>query len=87
MATQSARRYYRTQGKSSACRGKAKNSCRKSPGCRLTRSGVRKSYCRKSHIKRRFSARSTTTKRLRASRAKRHNTRARRATTNIFENL
>jgi len=75
--TLSARRHYRRQVKSSACRGKVKNSCRKSPSCRLTKSGKRRSYCRKRRTSRRHSGRNLSFK----------STRSRRAKTNMFENL
>ncbi len=70
--TLSARRHYRKQVKSSSCRGKVKKSCRKSPGCRLTKSGKRKSYCRKRHVSRRHghSARKLSYKSTRSQRAK-----------------
>lgn len=70
--TLSARRHYRKQVKSSACRGKVKQSCRKSPSCRLTKSGKRKSYCRKRHVSRRHghSGRNLRRKSTRSSRAK-----------------
>ncbi len=76
--TLSARRHYRKQVKSSACRGKIKNSCRKSPRCRLTKSGKRKSYCRKRAISRRHSGR---------QHSGRKSTRSQRAKNNMFENL
>ena len=77
--TLSARRHYRKQVRSSACRGKVKNSCRKSPSCRLTKSGKRKSYCRKRHVSRRHghSGHNLRPKRSRSQRAK----------SNMFENL
>ena len=75
--TLSARRHYRKQVRGSACRGKIKNTCRKSPRCRLTKSGKRKSYCRKRHVSRRHSGHSLRHKRTRSQRAK----------TNRFEHL
>lgn len=75
--TLSARRHYRKQVKSSACRGKIKQRCRKSPSCRLTKSGKRKSYCRKRAISRRHSGHNLRRKRSRSQRAK----------SNMFENL
>jgi hypothetical protein len=75
--TLSARRHYRKQVRSSACRGKVKNTCRKSPSCRLTKSGARKSYCRKRRISRRHSGHNLRRKRTRSQRAK----------SNMFENL
>ncbi len=77
--TLSARRHYRRQVKGSACRGKIKKSCRKSPSCRLTKSGKRKSYCRKRRISRRHSGRHSSSSRSRS--------RSRRAKNNRFENL
>ena len=51
MKTRSMRRtkrsIYRSRVKSSPCRGKTRN-CRVKYGCKKTRSGRRKSYCRKS---------------------------------------
>lgn len=77
--TLSARRHYRKQVKSSSCRGKVKKSCRKSPSCRLTKSGKRKSYCRKRHVSRRHGH---------SSRKLSHkSTRSQRAKTNIYEVL
>ena len=76
MTTLSARRHYRKQVKHSACRGKIKKSCRKLASCRLTRSGKRKSYCRKRKITNRHS-----------SYKARKNTRANRGKTNMYELL
>ena len=39
---------YRTRVKSSPCRGKTYDKCRRKYGCKRTRRGTRKSYCRKS---------------------------------------
>ena len=52
--TLSARKHYRRQVKGSHCRGKGQNAChnlRKT--CKYTKSGKRKSYCRKNRISRR----------------------------------
>jgi hypothetical protein len=52
--TLSARKHYRQQVKGSHCRGKGKDAChnlRKT--CKYTKSGQRKSYCRKNRISRR----------------------------------
>jgi hypothetical protein len=52
--TLSARRHYRRQVKGSHCRGKGKDAChnlRKT--CKYTKSGKRKSYCRKNRRTRR----------------------------------
>lgn len=38
---------YRSRTKSSSCRGKSFTKCRLKNGCKRTRSGRRKSYCRK----------------------------------------
>lgn len=77
--TLSARRHYRKQVKSSVCRGKVKKSCRKSPGCRLTKSGKRKSYCRKRTVSHRHK---------RTGRKMRYkSTRSQRAKTNMYEVL
>ena len=77
--TLSARRHYRKQVKSSTCRGKVKQTCRKSPSCRLTKSGKRKSYCRKRRITRRHSHSGYN--------LRRKSTRTRRAKTNKYEVL
>ncbi len=76
--TLSARRHYRKQVRSSACRGKVKQSCRKSPSCRLTKSGKRKSYCRKRHVTRRHGS---------GHNLRRKSTRSRRAKSNMYEVL
>lgn len=44
--TRTRKQIYRARLKSSPCRGK-KTMCRKKFGCKKTRSGQRKSYCRK----------------------------------------
>lgn len=46
--TRTKRRIYRSRVKSSPCRGQTKK-CRIKYGCKKTRSGRRRSYCRKSH--------------------------------------
>ena len=51
--TLSARRHYRHHGKSSVCRGKDRGQCRAQSGCKSTRAGKRKSYCRKIRLTRR----------------------------------
>lgn len=79
--TLSARRHYRKQVRGSACRGKVKKSCRKAPSCRLTKSGKRKSYCRKRRISRRHKPSSY------KLRLRRKSTRSQRAKANMFENL
>lgn len=38
---------YRSRVKRSPCRGKTADGCRKKYGCKQTKSGKRKSYCRK----------------------------------------
>ena len=45
---QSKKRLYRARVKSSQCRGKSWSTCRKRNGCKTTRRGSRRSYCRKS---------------------------------------
>lgn len=77
--TLSARRHYRKQVRSSACRGKVKKTCRKSPSCRLTKSGIRRSYCRKRHVSRRHGHS--------GHNLRRKSTRSRRAKSNMYENL
>ena len=53
--TLSARRHYRRQTKGSSCRGKDRGHCRSTKGCKSTRAGKRKSYCRKIRVTRRHS--------------------------------
>ena len=77
MTTLSARRHYRKNVRSSSCRGKVKASCRKLASCRLTRSGKRKSYCRKRRISRRYSGRNL----------RRKSTKSNRRKTNMYELL
>ena len=48
----SRRRTYRARTKSSVCRGKTTYTCRRRIGCKKTRTGRRKSYCRKRSNKR-----------------------------------
>ncbi len=48
----SRRRTYRSRTKSSVCRGKTAATCRRRIGCKKTRHGKRKSYCRKRSNKR-----------------------------------
>ena len=55
MTTLSARRHYRKQVKSSNYRGKDRGHCRSTMGCKSTRAGKRKSYCRKIRHTRRHS--------------------------------
>ena len=43
----SKRAIYRTRVKKSPCRGKARSSCLEKYGCKNTKSGKRRSYCRK----------------------------------------
>ena len=38
---------YRSRVKSSVCRGKSYDKCRKKIGCKSTKRGRRRSYCRK----------------------------------------
>ena len=38
---------YRARVKSSTCRGKNFTKCRRKNGCKFTKSGKRKSYCRR----------------------------------------
>lgn len=38
---------YRARVKTSHCRGKKYDQCRKKNGCRTTKAGRRRSYCRK----------------------------------------
>ena len=38
---------YRSRVKSSPCRGKSFTKCRRKNGCKRTRAGRRKSYCRR----------------------------------------
>ena len=51
--TLSARQQYRKHGKSSSCKGKDRGHCRSQSGCKSTRAGKRKSYCRKIRLTRR----------------------------------
>jgi len=46
MTTLSARKYYRRRVKKSACRGKPASICKRTSGCKATRRGKRKTYCR-----------------------------------------
>lgn len=48
----SLRRTYRARTKASVCRSKTASTCRRRIGCKKTRSGKRKSYCRKRSNKR-----------------------------------
>ena len=43
----SKRAIYRSRVKKSPCRGKASSSCLEKYGCKNTKSGKRRSYCRK----------------------------------------
>ena len=43
---------YRSRVKKSPCRGKPSSSCRKKYGCKTTKSGIRKMYCRKTKNRR-----------------------------------
>ena len=45
--TLSNRRIYRSRVKTSVCRGKPSKTCRSDNKCKLTKTGTRKSYCRK----------------------------------------
>lgn len=56
--TLSARKHYRRQVKRSACRGKDRGHCRSTRGCKSTKAGKRKSYCRKIRVTRRHASRS-----------------------------
>jgi len=42
----SRRKMYRSRVKRSACRNKAPYACAAAPGCKTTKSGKRKAYCR-----------------------------------------
>lgn len=50
--TRTRRRIYRDRVKKSVCRGKSVTTCRLRNGCKRTKSGRRKSYCRtrKNHL-------------------------------------
>ena len=43
----SRKQIYRSRVKNSPCRGKMSRTCRKKYGCKKTKAGTRKSYCRK----------------------------------------
>lgn len=45
--TRTRKQIYRSRVKSSHCRGKSFTTCRLRNGCKRTRSGRRKSYCRR----------------------------------------
>lgn len=47
MAGRTKKQIYRSRVKSSSCRGKNYTKCRLKDGCKRTRKGKRKSYCRK----------------------------------------
>ena len=44
----SRRKMYRSRVKKSACRSKGSAACAVAPGCKTTKSGKRKAYCRTS---------------------------------------
>jgi len=46
-ALRTRKQIYRARVKSSPCRGKTADGCRKKYGCERTKSGTRRSYCRK----------------------------------------
>lgn len=46
--SQTKKRLYRSRVKNSQCRGKSWSKCRSKNGCKTTRKGKRRSYCRKS---------------------------------------
>lgn len=53
-ARKSVKRVYRKRVKASVCRGKKSTICAAKRGCKSTKAGKRKSYCRKSsnkHVK------------------------------------
>jgi len=43
----SKKQVYRSRVKTSPCRGQSSSGCREKYGCKKTKSGTRKSYCRK----------------------------------------
>lgn len=43
----SKKQIYRSRVKHSPCRGQMSSACREKYGCKQTRAGTRKSYCRK----------------------------------------
>jgi hypothetical protein len=43
----SRKQIYRSRVKHSPCRGKMSSACREKYGCKKTKAGTRKSYCRK----------------------------------------
>lgn len=43
----SLKRIYRSRVKRSPCRGQSKDGCRKKYGCKTTKAGLRRAYCRK----------------------------------------
>ena len=45
--TRTRKQIYRARVKSSPCRGKTYDKCRRRYGCKKTNPGTRKSYCRK----------------------------------------
>jgi len=45
--SQTLKKIYRARVKSSPCRGKVQTACRLKYGCKNTKKGTRKSYCRK----------------------------------------
>ena len=51
-AKRTRRQIYRSRVKQSQCRGKVKTACRKKNGCKNTKAGKRRSYCRKTKNRR-----------------------------------
>jgi len=47
MAYRTRKQIYRSRANSSSCRGKSYTQCRLKDGCKRTKNGRRKSYCRK----------------------------------------
>lgn len=47
--TRTKKSIYRARLKTSSCRGKKSNACKRKNGCKNTRKNIRKSYCRKAH--------------------------------------
>ena len=46
-ASRTRKQIYRSRVKTSPCRGQTKDACREKYGCKKTKSGRRRSYCRK----------------------------------------
>ena len=45
--SRSRKQIYRSRVKHSPCRGQTSNACREKYGCKKTKAGTRKAYCRK----------------------------------------